>query len=190
MFTIVTRTANRPRFFAECRRSVLEQTIQPHHLVISDTPADTYPEGDTVIRVQHLQGRGHNLYFNTARPHIPATHPWVVFLDDDDAFTRPDALEILAKKIQWHDDLLLWQVQFGERIIPGNDIFLPPAPGNISGIGFCYHISKWVDWTGDSYGDWRVINELYNRLSPRWIDVVLTGLQAGVGHGERQDIPL
>lgn len=188
MFTVITRTANRPRFFAACRRSVLGQRRQPYHIVVSDNPNDDYMEGDRVVRVQHEDGRGHNLYFNLARLHIPASHPWVIFLDDDDAFDTPDALDIIAENILRTDDLVLWQVQFPDRLVPGEMIYLPPQAGHITGIGFCYHSAHWIDWKPYACGDFLVINELYAQLRPVWIDRVLTKMQIGPGHGLQKDL--
>lgn len=187
MFTVITRTSGRPRFFEQCRRSVLAQTEPVFRLVISDTPEDDYPEGDFILKVPRQQGRGHNLYFNQARQHIPKSHPWVIFLDDDDAFHTPRALQMIREKIYDSESLVLWQVLFPDnRQIPGGQIFLPPKPGNISGIGFCYHSKHWKDWEPCAYGDFYVINALYNQLHQVWINAVLTRAQA-IGHGLRLD---
>ena len=188
-FTIITRTSARPRFFARCRASVLAQTHKNYfHLVVSDDPADHYPEGDFVALVEQLPGRGHNLYFNEAARYIPASHPWVIFLDDDDHFTTPDALERIAAAIDTDDDMALWQVQFPHGLIPGDMAGLPPQPGNITGIGFCYHAKHWRNWQARSFGDFFVINELYHTLRPVWLHEVLTGLQSAPGFGLRMDL--
>lgn len=187
MITVITRTANRSRYFAECRRSVLAQTLRPYHLIVSDTPEDEYPDGDRVVRVQHLDDRGHNQYFNIARLHVPASHPWVIFLDDDDAFSTPDAVATIAAAIRSANDMVLWQVDFHNRIIPGGMIYLSPQVGKISGIGFCYHVSNWVDWKPYACGDFLVIDELYQILRPVWIDQILTKIQREPGHGKRMD---
>lgn len=187
MITVITRTANRTRFFAECRRSVLEQTERPYHLVISDTPEDDYPEGDLVLRVPRQEGRGHNLYFNQVRKHIPRSHPWVMFLDDDDAFHTRRAVQMIQERLYDANDMVLWQVLFPDNLqIPGGSMFLPPQPGKISGIGFCYHSWHWEDWKPEAYGDYHVINALYSQLHPVWINAVLTRVQE-IGHGQRKD---
>jgi len=73
MITVITRTSNRPRYFANCRKSVLAQTRPCFHLIISDDPADAYPEGDKVVRLPiRSEGRGVNQYFNWVFQHIPA----------------------------------------------------------------------------------------------------------------------
>ncbi len=188
MFTVITRTANRPRFFGKCRQSVLSQTRPTFHLVITDDPADQYPVGDFVALVERKEGRGHNTYFNEVRQHIPDSHPWVIFLDDDDAFAAPDALACIAGAIRDSSDLVLWQVQFPDCILPGKRFGLPPAPGQITGIGFCYHKSHWLDWPPVPLGDFAVIQELYQTLRPVWLNSVLTKMQTGPGHGLRLDL--
>lgn len=188
MITVITRTSNRPRFFAHCRLSVLAQTVRPYHIVISDEPEDDYMEGDLVLRLPKQEGRGHNLYMNAARPHIPPSHPWVMFLDDDDRFEQSAAIETICNSIRSADDVLLWQVQFPHGLIPGGMIYLIPQMGNISGIGFCYHSKHWEDWQPIPCGDYYVINKLYRTLHPVWINAVLTGLQAAPGHGHRWDL--
>ena len=190
--TIITRTSNRPEFFKRCRQSIVEQTgvlFRKGHMVISDDPADQYHARSFVLRVQRREGRGHNMYFNEVAPIIQGSwYPWVMFLDDDDHLLRPDALRLITEAMQTEDDLILWQVQFPHgRLVPGAAIGMPPQPGNISGIGFCYHSKHWVDWVGEPYADWRVISELYQSLTPRWIYETLTGLQGEPGHGLRQD---
>lgn len=187
MITVITRTANRPRYFAECRRSVLEQTERAYHIVISDTPEDDYMDGDLVLRVPRQEGRGHNLYFNEAARHIPRSHPWVMFLDDDDAFATRRALQMIRERIYDANSMVLWQVQFPDRQIPGGSMYLPPQPGNISGIGFCYHSKHWEDWKPEAYGDYFVIKALYSHLHPVWVNAVLTKVQQ-IGAGLRLDL--
>lgn len=188
MFTVINRTSGRPRFFAECRRSVLSQKEQVFHLVSTDDPADQYPKADKIIQLEQEQDRRHNLYFNELRRHVPNTNPWIIFLDDDDKFTTPAALSLINAAIQDDNSLILWRVDFGNgRIVPPS-IGMPPQPGNISGIGFCYHVRHWVDWPGMAFGDFYVISQLYNRLKPVWISDVLTGLQSEPGGGRREDL--
>lgn len=187
MFTVITRTSNRPNHFRVCRHSVLSQSVKPYHLVGSDCPDDDYPEGDKVVMLDARPGRAHNLYFNTLHYLVPRTHPWIVFLDDDDKFTTPGALQTIRDAITGDDDLLLWQVDFLQRLVPAT-VGHAPAPGDISGIGFCYHVKHWQQWPGLPMGDYTVISRLYERLRPVWIPQALTGLQAGVGHGKKQDV--
>lgn len=186
-FTVITRTSGRPKFFAECRRSVLVQKEPAYHLISSDDPADTYPKGDQIVRLDAQPGRGHNLYFNTLHLWVPREYPWIIFLDDDDRFCHNNALTIISQAITSENDVILWHVDFGNaRLIP-HRIGEPPVAGNVSGIGFCFHLKHWVDWPGMPYGDFYVISRLYDRLKPVWVPEVLTGLQAEPGAGRRND---
>lgn len=187
-FTVITRTAGRPKFFAQCRRSVLTQSLPAYHLVGYDSTDDTYPVGDDVVFLDAAIGRGHNLYFNTLRNYVPRTHPWVIFLDDDDKFMRTDALALIRQAIRTEQDMVLWRVDFGKgRLVPGT-IGTPPVASNISGIGFCYHVKNWVSWPSMPYGDFFVISRLYESLNPVWLPEVLTGLQAEPGAGRKNDL--
>ena len=189
MFTVITRTSGRPKFFDICRRSVLEQHgADAYHLVGSDDPEDQYPVGDKVVALDAYPGRGHNLYFNTLKYYVPKTHPWVIFLDDDDCFTTQSALQTIRQNITSQNDLLLWQVRFPEgRLVPAQ-VGRLPEPGDISGLGFCYHIENWINWPGTPLGDFFVISQLYQRLFPVWIPEVLTGLQTVPGMGQKLDL--
>lgn len=191
MFTILTRTANRPRFFGECRRSIHAQTMPAYMVISRDDPTDTYMfQGDgpdcTVIDVDREPGRGHNLYFNTMRYYVPKTAPWVIHLDDDDRFTHPQALERICNAITGENDLILWKVQMPGRVIPST-IGERPRYGEITGIGFAVHVRHWHNWQSVTGSDFLVIDHYYTKLNPVWIDEILTEFQAGPGAGARMD---
>lgn len=190
MFTVLTRTSNRPRYFTVCRESVFRQTVKPYWIVSTDDDNDTYlyddPRPDQVIRVQREQGRGSNLYFNTMRLYVPGLAPWVIHLDDDDQFTHDRALEVIQQHIPHENALILWRVQIPERIIP--PIGEPPTFGHITGIGFAVHVKHWHNWQAVSGGDFKVIDHYYRTLQPVWIDQVLTQFQSAPGGGLRQDL--
>jgi len=188
MFSILTRTSNRPNFFRTCRQSVLDQTVTAFHLIATDDEAGSYPEGDRIITVEKQQGRAHNLYFNTMRWWVPQWAPWVIHLDDDDQFTSPHALGFIRQHIKTENDLVLWQVDLGNPgpVIP-RAFGKQPRKGDISGIGFAVHVRHWEPWQGIPCGDYEVITRYYNKLNPVWIRQVLTSCQAGAGHGDRRD---
>lgn len=192
MFTILTRTSNRPNFYAECLRSIQAQTLTPAMVVSRDDPEDTYMFRDStpiciVVNVDREPGRGHNLYFNTMRYYVPNSAPWVIHLDDDDRFAHSEALERIADAITDEDDLILWRVKmpFG-RIIPDR-IGERPRFGECTGIGFAVHVRHWHPWQAVAGGDFLVIDHYYRTLNPVWIDEVLTEFQAGPGGGSRTD---
>jgi glycosyltransferase involved in cell wall biosynthesis len=196
MLTVITRTSNRPNYFANCRRSVLEQTVPAFHLVGTDDPADTYPEGDKVVQLPPRRGRDSNLHFNDLIHHVPDTHPWVVFLDDDDVFTAPGALENIRTYLHWgtnvnkhlSDYMVLWKMRRLDHTIP-DQVGDTPQFGNITGGAVCFHKRHWRDWDNKSGADFRFISYLYSRLYSVWIDAVLTAMQTGPGMGQRKDLP-
>lgn len=188
MFSILTRTSNRPKAYARCRQSVEVQTEPFFHIVSQDSSRDNYVGAD-VFRffVYKTQGeRAHNLYFNEIRHCVPSYYPWVIFLDDDDTFTRPDALQIIAENIQSENDLILWRVNMAGQIIPDS---IPGRiePGQVTGIGFCVHAKHWIDWQAIPAGDFDVISRYAERLNTVWIDAVLTATQGKPGLGRRID---
>lgn len=173
MLTVITRTSNRPRFFAKCRDSIKNQTVTCNHIVISDDPKDDYVEGDEVYHIEKKKGKyPYNLYFNEVTHLID---DYVMFLDDDDQFTTTQAAKKILEVID-EDKIVLWKVKFGGSTIP-DKVGETPTFANISGIGFAYHKKHWVDWQDKTGGDFSVISELYQKLEPVWINEVLTGLQ-------------
>lgn len=188
MFTILTRTSNRPKYFKTCRQSVEDQTVKAYHLICTDDEADKYPAGDLIMHVEKRQGRAHNLYFNTMRYRVPSWCPWVLFLDDDDMMATPEALFIIQAHIVDDDSMILWQVDLGGPgpIIP-QGFGVQPRNGDITGIGFAVHVKHWENWQGIPAGDFDVITKYYNKLNPVWIRKVLTKCQTGAGHGKRGD---
>jgi len=178
MLSVITRTSNRPNYFKNCRESVLKQTIPVEHITISDSDESYMADLQLVLRVTKRDGEyPYNLYFNEAKDYIISDY--VMFLDDDDMFTKPDSAEIILNNLD-EDTLLLWKVRFGMRTIPET---VPGVIefGKISGIGFAYHKKHWVDWQNKRGGDYLVIKELSEKLKVKWIDEVLTGLQHPLG---------
>lgn len=194
MFTILTRTANRPNFYARCMASINEQTtsMDTYRIVSRDNTHDTYmyndPSPNIVIEMNQEAGRGHNLYFNTMRLYVQSDFPWIIHLDDDDRFTRPDALQIIADHIQHNNQLILWRVRAHDRIIPEH-LGHRPMFGDITGIGFAVHAKHWINWQAVPGGDFLVIDQYYRTLEPVWIDEILTEFQSLPGGGRREDIP-
>lgn len=168
--------------------SVMVQKEPNYHIVSKDDFEDDYIEMDVLTVFPGKQeGRACNLYFNEMRHFVPGLHPWVIFLDDDDTFTTPEALTIIREHTANENNLILWRVNIGGHIIPDKVPKVPGKPGDVTGIGFCVHIKNWIDWPGVPSGDFEVIREYHKKLNPVWINEVLTAAQRGPGLGLRID---
>jgi len=192
MFTVLTRTSGRPNYFRYCRDSVLGQSEKVKHVINVDDDS-SYARGDVICRQKLSDGTyPYNLYFNEMIKHAEG---YVIHLDDDDEFTSPSALTILRNHIEQHGKghIYLWRAKFGRKVIPDNFHFgKSPRYGHISGIAFCVHKDDWIDWKNKQGGDHDVISKYYTRLTPIWIDEVLTGLQNSSGRPgltKRNDLP-
>lgn len=198
---ILTRTSNRPRFFADCKKSIDMQTYQNiNHLISVDDPASLqYVQGLNYLQVNKRRGTSkvpsgvgyapHNTYLNDLQQLV--SDGWIMFLDDDDCFVRPDALEIITQHIQSDDDLIIWKVDHKKRIIPDGEYWQkPPVYRNISMPGFMFH-SKYKNqaiFDDLSWADFKVAETLYKIIPNKiWINQILTGLQQGRGRGKRLD---
>jgi len=203
LINILTRTLGRPSYFKYCRQSIRQQTHHNYrHIISLDNKQDKYLNGIKHIKVIPMRREDsslkhgekfayYNLYLNELLKEVE--DGWIMILDDDDAFLKPDALKIITKHITSDDDLLLWKVQFPKIIIPPDKYWKKePVINNISMIGFCFH-SKWKSCIGFDYytaADYRVIHRLWEIIPNKiWIDDILTGIQRnqGMGGGGKRD---
>jgi len=119
----------------------------------------------------------------------------VMFLDDDDMFCRPDAVETVVEEFKKHgqDALYMWRVWFPNhnQRFPEKCWGQEPELGHVSTIGFAFHTAHKDKglWDDKRYGDFRVIHRLWEKL-PRtvWVDKVLTQIQKAQGFGEAKDL--
>jgi hypothetical protein len=192
MLTVLTRTSNRPNYFKRCRRSVLEQTQRAFHIVSTDDPADTYPRGDVVVKVGKQPGhRGANLYFSDMVKKVPPDFQFIMFLDDDDKFCTPDAVETICRHIRTPDDMVLWRVDLGHKVVPPLHLMgCDPVAGEITGIGVAFHIKHWIDWHPTDFGDFKAIHHIWRHTNHIWIPEILTKMQTGPGMGLKNDLNL
>ena len=190
MFNVVTRTSGRPNGFARARESILAQGHKVRHIVTVDDGSD-YAVGDVILRVKPQDAEfPPNLYIAEALGYVE--DGWVVILDDDDEYLRPDAFEIIESHIVDEDSLILWKVFLFDREIPTYNFGLSPVRGDIDGNGFAFH-SKYKDmahYAERFSGDFDAVEKLYRYLNPVWVDAVLVGSQRehGLpGYGRRED---
>lgn len=194
---VLTRTSGRPKAFARCRQSILDQEVDGLvcHLVSTDDPADTYVEGDIVVPVVRNGRWSWNDYMNKLMAAVP-DDGWIMWLDDDDRFTTPHSLAVACEQITSPDDLLIWKMKFPRRLVRTGTIprscqwRRTPRRGDIASACVMFH-SKWrklAHWPTRSCADYYAITGLYSKLRPVWIDAVLTELQGMPGRGKRKDI--
>ena len=195
LINILTRTSDRPVYFALNRRSVLQQTY-PHirHIISADTYStfnyltDIYPRDKIFVKCAKRTSSAHmpyNLYCNELMNRVESG--WILFLDDDDLLMDPNSIQILVNFIQNDDNLLLWRVKFPDKIIPEYSFGIKPTYKDIASNGFMFNAKyknqiKWDDMTGSDY---RVVNSVFNiiDIKPIWIDIVLTKINYSSGTG-------
>lgn len=200
---ILIRTNNRPIYFHDCMKSIDLQTypnINVFLAVDSDhtkyhVPYKCYPvrvKTEEVPKPDNWsEGYGvkfpWNLYLNKLLSKVKSG--LVMYLDDDDKFLSPYAVEKIMKEYKSGADFILWRVQYKARLIP-NDMNFGKAPvcRDISGIGFAHDSKANVIWEGYKLGDFRIARDLWKTSKKiRHINETLTGMQDGAGFGQRQD---
>lgn len=200
---VLTRTSERPLFFSQNHTSVMSQTYPNVVHVVSYDTEDTgkyleqYPDLKIVpvIRQERLKNAHfpYNLYCNQMHKTITADG-WVLYLDDDDLFTRTDALSVISQYFNSSDNLIVWKVQFPYGIEPSNRYFKRSVKqSGFPAICFCFH-TKWLRyaiWDDMKGSDSRVARAL-SKVIPKviWVDDVLTKInytEGSGGYGRRVD---
>lgn len=197
-FNILTRSANRPKFFEALCKSIDDQDYKnwSHHVITDDPGSSAYinSQGRTPSITPRLEKREdinhhfpYNLYINELYRSV--NEGYVLIIDDDDRFLTPQALSFLASVIQKVGTLptLFWRVKFPDGLIPretNNFIF---RPTNVTTCGFCFH-TKFIDaaeWDEFKESDFRVAHKI--KLASDTVlylkSSVLTGMQRTSGTG-------
>jgi glycosyltransferase involved in cell wall biosynthesis len=206
LVNILTRTSDRPKFFKENAESVHGQTYKNiRHIVSVD---DEYTlkyvleyQDSEWLRVLHEDRKDqygiwhspYNLYCNKLMDHVD--DGWIMFLDDDDLFTEPTAIEKIVNCIRNEDDLLIWKTQFADKVLPARSFGLQVARYEFPSFCFMFHSKhKWAaQWDEVKESDYRVGVKLETILNPLWIDYVFTQINykedvgSGGGFGDRKD---
>lgn len=200
LMNIITRTSGRPKAFARCRESIINQQFggEIRHIVTTDSQFDTYVEGDVIINVKKGPGGfPYNEYINEAMKYIQSG--WVMFLDDDDVLFHDYVIASIISHVELKR-LVFWRVQIGDKIYPPDDLIgKEPRQRKISGIGFAVRTSmhllrppddSLLRWDNEKEADFRVIHRLWEYVgeSTVWIDDILTATQDGWGLGKRKDV--
>jgi len=191
---ILTRTSGRPAFFARCRETIkaLAWPGPVVHIVHTDDPRDTYVEGDVIVRGETLGpsfGTGfYNLYNNRLLRALPDEPGWVHFMDDDDEYICPDALDWLTG-----GDRGSLHVCKTRRIgVSKNcEIFPPLWQKQKTFQTECFalwsDVARRYEWWGEKGGDHNYTNKVTRKYPIVWHDHIATQTQGGKGCGERLD---
>ena len=210
---VLVRTSGRPRFFENCYKSVRKQYYRNINLIVSCDDEETrlYVASyspDTIVEFKRTENvntgnqtfvPGHsskpfppNEYFNEMMQQ--AKEGYIIYLDDDDVFTCPEAVSTIVEQIDNEDQMLFWRVQFPGFLIPDNKYFgKPPVCCQIDTAGFAFHTKyiRFALWDGYKQGDFRTALSLYLRIPQKiFVDKALTALQSRPGLGKRYDLPV
>ncbi len=203
---ILIRTHNRPNYFSDCYKSIVRQTYPNINIITGyySESADKYliPYKVRPLKYDEFTGEiplkedsvnygapfGHNSYMNNFKSEIK--DGYVIWLDDDDAFNDNTAVAQIVSKIKSENDLVLWRTKVGDRLIPSAKNFRSkPVVRDIAGTTFCCHSKHFNQHNFEPYrrADFRLISELYKKLTPKYIDKILTIPQNGrcnMGNGQ------
>jgi hypothetical protein len=188
---ILLRTSNRPIFFENCYKSIREQTYSNIVLIThTDDPADTYVKGDIIINSERdiHKGRGHyNLYCNKLLEAIPDGEGWYHFIDDDDMYFSPEAIEQTVERAKrncvnvvrskrWNN--AVWPAEWGTQRSYQTECFFMHTDHK--------NLARW--WSKKS-GDHNYSKQLTDKLKINWIDnLIICKAQEGKGRGMRFDL--
>jgi len=134
-----------------------------------------------------LQNAPYNLHLNMLLEEAKNEYPnklsemAVVYLDDDDCFSKQGAAQIIVDEFEKNPDkVLMWLVDFKDKVIPQLEYWnKPPEIFHFSGIGFC-HSLKYHDeaiWDDKTCSNYRVARKLVNKYGAIYIPDLLTKIQ-------------
>lgn len=181
LFSIVTRChPDRPSLLEINRVSVASQTNQDYERILL---WDDQPSGSGLHEANRFLAQAHPL------------GRYVLILDDDDAFGRPDALERIAAAVSENDDpdLLFFKAYHGPLgILPRDNVWENrPILGSVGSCDFVSRLDVWLEhihaFGVASCGDYAFLSAVWDRpcLRVGWHDEALINIQQiGNGAGE------
>ena len=199
---ILLRTSNRPGYFAECMKSIDEQTYKNINVFVSlDNDHDKYTIDSKCYPIRVIRedikevkkenyGRPFpsNLYINELQKHVK--DGLIIILDDDDKLSDKNTVKTIVNEYKKGNDLIFWRVNINDKIYPSDlNWTKEPVCGDISGIGFAFDSKYKYEWEAYKLGDYRIAAKLYKNVKNKsYINKVLTQSQGeGNGFGLRLD---
>jgi hypothetical protein len=159
-------------------------------IVHSDDPRDEYITGDIIIRGAiygpEYGNATYNLYNNRLLREIPSGPGWYHFIDDDDEYASPDAIEKLVKNSKrdhvnigrvrrWNKTI--WPKHWGTQKSYQTECFFIHTDHKLK-----------AKWWGNKGGDHNYSKKLTKVLPINWIeDLLICIAQEGKGHGKKLD---
>jgi hypothetical protein len=210
---VLVRTSNRPRFFEKCYKSIRSQYYRNINLIVSCDDKETrqYVSSyaiDTIVGFKRSEETEAvkkvfvpenpskpfpaNEYFNEMMD--KTNEGFIIYLDDDDIFTCPEAVSTIVEQIDHEDQMIFWRVQFPGYLVPDDKYFgKPPVCCQIDTASFAFHTryKRFALWDAFSLGDFRTALSLFLRIPEKiYINKALTALQSKPGLGKRKDLPI
>ncbi len=179
---IITRTHQRPNYFAQCCKSITDQQFSGRilHIVlfqgqdfyVSDVNTSHYrrvvlqvPDVEQTNETKvfeengmHLKHMPWNLHMRVAYDYIKKQkrpeNEIVLGFDDDDMLARPDALQTIYETCRKIQGsfVALWRADFRDKLIPDDQHWKRVEICHISGIAFAYPVSL-IPFA--DYGQWQ-----------------------------------
>jgi hypothetical protein len=200
LINILTRSNKRPRFFHDNRSSVTGQTYKKFRQLVSYENNQTLkylkkeglPETDLirVVRKQTTATHPYNLFVNDLMDQV--AEGWILFLDDDDLFTTPHALSIIASHLIDENSLVVWRAWFPDKNVPSVQDIHQIQTGGITSCCFAFHSKHRENarWHEFKAGDFRCFEQLRKHLKPVFLEDVLARVNyvdCSAGWGEARD---
>lgn len=199
LINILTRTNRRPLFFRDNRASVENQAYRNYRQLVSYENAETFeylrkttlPPQDLIKVARNGCGtHPYNLFVNALMEQV--SEGWILFLDDDDLFTTPNALSVIASHLNDPETLVIWNMWFPDKIVPGTRNLSEILEGKIASSCFAFHSKhkQAAAWHSSRAGDYHCFDNLRKKLKPLFLDDILARTNytdRSAGWGQPQD---
>ena len=187
---LIRTTRSREKYFKKCINSILTQNYTNYKIYVSYD----YPEclnylneystsNDNKVEVYYVDTSTEssekyrfNLYCNILMDKVSSG--FIVFLDDDDAFTHTEALNSINISLNNNpNSLVIWKFLRPDRVVFPTNINSIKL-GEIASCGFCFHsqYKNYARWVDKQCGDYVFFSELIknNKFDMKFNDFILT----------------